>query len=107
MAEAWGKNTKIFHSKATQQRRKNHIKGIKNAQDQWVEELEDVVKVASDHFDNLFCVGSCDQMEDFLSVVTSKVTTNMQEFYPVILQLKKSRWRCFEWDQPSLLDQMV
>ena len=107
MAEAWGKNTKFFHSKATQQRRKNHIKGIKNAQDQWVEELEDVVKVASDHFDNLFCVGSCDQMEDFLSVVTSKVTTNMQEFYPVILQLKKSRWHCFEWDQPSLLDQMV
>ena len=26
------KNTKNFHSKATQRRRKNHIRGIKNAQ---------------------------------------------------------------------------
>ena len=51
--------------------------GIKYAQDQWVEELEDVVKVASNYFDNLFCVGSCDQMEDCLSTVTSKVTTDM------------------------------
>ena len=54
------KNTKFFHLKASQRRRKNHIKGIKNVQDQWVEELEDVVKVASDHFDNLFSTGSCD-----------------------------------------------
>ena len=74
------KNTKIFHSKATQWRGKNHIKGIKNAQDQWVEEPEDVVKVALDYFDNLFCAGSCDQMEDCLGAITSKVTIDMQEF---------------------------
>ena len=48
------KNTKFFHSKASQRRRKNHIWGIKNNQGQWVEELEEVVAVASDYFENLF-----------------------------------------------------
>ena len=48
------KNTKKFHSKTTQRRRKNHIRGIKNAQGQWVEEIEDVVEVASDYFHTIF-----------------------------------------------------
>lgn len=54
------KKTKFFHSKATKQRRRNHIQGIQNVQGQWMEELEDIVKVASDYFDYLFCVGACD-----------------------------------------------
>ena len=49
------KNTKKFHSKTTQRRRKNHIRGIKNAQGQWVEEIEDVVEVASDYFHFISC----------------------------------------------------
>ena len=56
----WDKNTKFFHAKATQRRRKNHIKGIQNAQGQWVENLEEVVEVASAYFDNLFHVGAGD-----------------------------------------------
>ena len=73
------KNTKFFHSKATQQRRKNHIRGIQNVQGQWMEELEDIVKAASDYFDNLFCARAGDQMEECLNVVPSKVTNDMQE----------------------------
>ncbi|KAL4610617.1 hypothetical protein ACB092_08G063900 [Castanea dentata] len=61
------------------QRRRNHIKSIKNAQGKWVEEVEDVAMVATDYFDNLFCVGSCDQMEECLNAVPSKVTLDMQE----------------------------
>ena len=51
------KNTKFFHSKATQRRRKNYIRGIRNDQGQWVEELEEVVGVASAYFYNLFHAG--------------------------------------------------
>ena len=54
------KNTKFFHSKASQRRQRNHIKGIKNGEGQWVEDMEDIVNVAVDYFDNLFCPGSCD-----------------------------------------------
>ena len=44
-----------------------------------MEELEDIVKVASDYFDNLFCASACDQMEERLNAILSKVTPDMQE----------------------------
>ena len=53
------RNTKFFHSKASQQRRRNYIKGIMNSQEQWVEEVEDIARVAVDYFDNLFSARSC------------------------------------------------
>ena len=30
-----------------------------NSQEHWVEEMEDVARVAVDYFENLFCAGSC------------------------------------------------
>ena len=44
-----------------------------------MEELEDIVKVASDYFDDLFCAGACDQIEECLNAIPSKVTNDMQE----------------------------
>ena len=73
------KNTKFFHAKATQRRNKNHIKGIQNVDRQWVENLEEVVGVASADFDNLFQVGVGDQMEECLNAVQSKITDEMHE----------------------------
>ena len=73
------RNTKFFHSKATQRRKKNHISGIQNAHGQWVEELEEVVEVASDYFDNLFSADAANQMEECLNAIPNKVTDNMQE----------------------------
>ena len=72
------KNTKFFHSKASQRRRRNHIKGIKNLQKHWVEEVEDIAKVAIEYFDNLFSASSCDQVEECLETVSAKVTPDMQ-----------------------------
>ena len=54
------KNTKYFHLKASQRRRRNFIKGIQSAQGHWVEEMEEIANVATGYFDNLFCVGNCD-----------------------------------------------
>ena len=73
------KNTKFFHSKASQRRRKDHIRGVKNGQGQWVEELEEVVAVASDYFKSLFHAGACDQMKECLAAVPQMVTKEMQE----------------------------
>ena len=70
---------KFFHAKATQRRNKNHIRGIQNADGQWVENLEEVVGVASAYFDNLFQVGVGDQMEECLNAVQSKITDEMHE----------------------------
>ena len=74
------RNTKFFHARATQRKRRNHIRGIWNTHGQWVEELEEVVGVASAYFDNLFQARTEDQMEECLNAVQSKVTDDMQEF---------------------------
>ena len=73
------KNTKFFHTKASQRQRKNYIQGIKDKHDRWVEEVEDIGVVASDYFENMFRAGRCDQMADCLSAVPNKVTANMKE----------------------------
>ena len=73
------RNTKFFHSKALQRRRRNHIKGVMNSQEQWMEEMEDVARVAVDYFDNLFYASSCIQMGECLSTVSAKVSPAMQD----------------------------
>ena len=73
------KNTKIFHSKASQRRQRNYIEGIKDANGVWVEEVEVVAEVASDYFMNIFNAGTCDRMEECLSIVNQKITDDMLE----------------------------
>ena len=44
-----------------------------------MEKVEDIARVAVDYLDNLFCAGSCNQMEECLSTVSAKVTLDMQD----------------------------
>ena len=44
-----------------------------------MEEVEDIARVAVDYFDNLLFASSCQQMEECLSTVSARVTTDMQE----------------------------
>ena len=44
-----------------------------------MEGMEDIANVAAGYFDNLFSVGPCDQMEECLDTVSSKVTHEMQQ----------------------------
>lgn len=73
------KNTKFFHSKASQRQRRNFIQGIKDQQNVWVEEIDDIVAVATDYFKEIFISSTCDQMEECLNSVSHKVTPNMLE----------------------------
>jgi len=73
------KNTKLFHSKASQQRRRNHIQSLKNADDMWVKEAGDIAGVAVNYFENLFKAGTCERMEDCLNTIIPKISPNMQQ----------------------------
>ena len=73
------KNTKYFHSKASQWRRRNMIQGVKDQHNNWVEEIEDIAGVAIEYFENMFKSGACDRLDESLDVVQHKMTTNMQE----------------------------
>ena len=90
------KNTKNFHSKASQCRRKNHIHGIKNANEQWVEEVEEIVEVATNYFDSLFNAGVCDQIQEYLNVVAYQITPDIIKYCPVNLLLMRLKRRCFK-----------
>ena len=68
------RNTKIFHSKASQRRRRNYIEEIRNANGVWVEEVDEVADVASDYF-----IISCDRMEECLNTIIHKITDDMLE----------------------------
>ena len=44
-----------------------------------MEELEEVVAVASNYFESLFHAGACDQMEECLATIPQMVTEEMKE----------------------------
>ena len=69
----------FFHSKASQQRHRNFIEGMKNANGIWVEEVDKVVEVASEYFMNIFKASTCDRMEECLNTVNRKITDDMLE----------------------------
>lgn len=55
------------------------IHGVRDLQNIWVDEVEDIANVATDYFENLFSSGSCDRMEECLNAVQHKVTPDMNE----------------------------
>lgn len=52
-------NTRFFHSKASQRKRRNFIQGIREKQQSWVEEIEDIARVATKYFESIFSSGGC------------------------------------------------
>ena len=71
------KNIKIFHSKASQRRWRNFIKGVRDQQNNWVKEIEDITGVATNYFESIFEASDCSRMDECLSAVPQKVTTDM------------------------------
>ena len=70
------KNTKFFHSKASQRRKRKWIMGIKNFEEVWVEEGEDIARVALEYFENLFQARAYDRTDECLNAVTPKGNSN-------------------------------
>lgn len=73
----WGdRNTKRFHAKASQRKKKNEIVGIKDKDGSWVENEEDISKVAVEFFGDLFASSYPNErsIEDVLKGVTKKVS---------------------------------
>ena len=73
------KNTKYFHSKASQRQRRNFIQEIRDQQNNWVEEMDDIVEVATEYFESIFSLGDSNIMEECIDSVPHKVTDDMRE----------------------------
>ena len=61
-----------------------------------MEELEEVVGIASAYFDNLFQAGVEDQMEEFLNVVQCMMTDDMREFLSLEFTIEEVKVALFQ-----------
>lgn len=73
------KNTKFFHAKASQRRKRNFIQGLLDQQGQWCEDIDGVAGIATNYFESLFASSECNRMEECLAQVPHKVTAEMCE----------------------------
>ena len=69
--QAGDKNTKFFHQRASQRRRRNQIIGVFNDEDNWCKNDNDIANVAKNYFHNLFTTAHPDHtiMENVLDLV--------------------------------------
>ena len=72
------KNSKYFHSKATQRFRRNKIEGIKNVRGQW-SDPKDVAKELLDYYSELFTLTQACQPDLALEAVPRLVTKEMNK----------------------------
>lgn len=70
-------NTKFFHQKATRRKRRSLIKGVMDASGVWVDDQEEVAKVAMNFFTDLFKSVEPHSMEEALMGVNVRVTVDM------------------------------
>lgn len=73
------RNTKFFHSKASQRRKRNFIHGIQDQHGNWVEDIGELAEVAINYFETIFHSGTCERMEECLNTVSQRMTTDMKE----------------------------
>ena len=76
MAEDGDRNTKFFHSKASQ-RRKNCIKGLYNNNGQWCTTPSRVVDIVLEFYQAPFTSQNSDNFDDILAQVPQVVTAKM------------------------------
>ena len=75
--KARDKNTKFFHQRASQRRRKNHISGVLDNDWVWWEFDVGIATVAEKHFQDLFTTTNPSNMDSVLNAVDRMVTPNM------------------------------
>ena len=52
---------------------------LKDNDNNWVEDIQDIAGVATSYFQNMFRPGTCAQMEEWLNAVPHKITTEMHQ----------------------------
>ena len=76
---AGDKNTRSFHQRASQRRRKNHIVGFEDEEGRWCTSDEDKERVAKTYFQKLFSTTNQNIMGPILDSMDIVVTPDMNE----------------------------
>jgi exonuclease III len=73
------KNTKFFHQKASQRRRKNTIESIQDPSGTLHTDQEEIEAIFTSHFQNLFSSQQTTNIEDIVQVVNNKIDQDMHD----------------------------
>jgi hypothetical protein len=73
------RNTKFFHQKATQRRRKNKIEYIKDNQENTYTESEDIEQVFLNHFQDLFMSQATSHVAESTQLVCNRIDHDMYD----------------------------
>ncbi|KAL5580419.1 hypothetical protein UlMin_012861 [Ulmus minor] len=75
------RNSKFFHHKASERRKKNFVEGIKNEEGEWCTDIDSIGNAVTDYFDKLFSSSnpSVLDMDTVLSCVKPRVSQCMNE----------------------------
>ena len=98
------KNTKFFHQRASQRRRKNHIARTFNAHDEWCTTDDEIADVAKQYSKALFTSTQPTNMEVVLDPIDRLVTADMkhQLLQPYTLEeIKRALFQMHPSKSPS------
>jgi hypothetical protein len=72
-------NTKFFHSQAQQRRRTNCLSGLWNSDNVWCTDENQIEDIAVSYFDDIFHTSTPVNLEDTLTAVNSRVTSEANQ----------------------------
>ena len=73
------RNTKYFHSKASDRRRKNTISCILDEEGNWHDSIDSIAEVAVSYFKNLYSSAYSTRISEVLDAIPTKVTEEMNQ----------------------------
>ena len=71
------RNTKYFHHRDSERRRKNAILGLWNDVGLWCDSKEDVVRTVLSYFEGVYSSSNPSQLEEVTSLIPTKVSEDM------------------------------
>ena len=94
------RNTKFFHTTASQRRRKNWIVGLQDLNGAWQEDKEEIERTILGYFENIYKSDQPTCFEASLSSITTRVSTDMNE--DLIADFKVEEvWNAFKQMHPT------
>ena len=73
------KNTKFFHARALDRRRKNIILGLWNENDRWCDDKESISATTVAYFQNIYTTTSPSCIQEIIRAIPTQVTREMNE----------------------------